>query len=174
MTGVRRRWRATQRSSGLPTGLAFGGARLPASTSAIGPHRREASRAWQRPRRTRGDDDPGERQAGFIGLARRARDRCRTPLVHCFGQSQPRRWQADHRRRHLPYCPHARHPSRSQGPAAWVAPHRHYGGSDAFNGDYRKTRAFSRHTSLDTVRRYDDNRADHAGQVAHALDAILG
>src|SRR5208337_2257675 len=45
---------------------------------------------------------------------------------------------------------------------------------DAFNGDYRKTRAFSRHTSLDTVRRYDDNRADHAGQVAHALDAILG
>ncbi len=45
---------------------------------------------------------------------------------------------------------------------------------DAFNGDYRKTRAFSRHASLDTVRRYDDNRADHAGQVAHALDAILG
>jgi integrase/recombinase XerC len=45
---------------------------------------------------------------------------------------------------------------------------------DAFNGDYRKTRAFSRHVSLDTVRRYDDNRADHAGQVAHALDAILG
>ena len=45
---------------------------------------------------------------------------------------------------------------------------------DAFNGDYRKTRAFSRHASLDTVRRYDDNRADHAGQVAQALDAILG
>ena len=45
---------------------------------------------------------------------------------------------------------------------------------DAFNGDYRKTRAFSRHASLDTVRRYDDNRADYAGQVAHALDAILG
>ncbi|MGO9459330.1 MAG: tyrosine-type recombinase/integrase [Rhodomicrobium sp.] len=45
---------------------------------------------------------------------------------------------------------------------------------DAFNGDYRKTRAFSRHASLDTVRRYDDNRADHAGQVAQALDSILG
>ena len=45
---------------------------------------------------------------------------------------------------------------------------------DAFNGDYRQTRAFSRHASLDTVRRYDDNRADHAGQVAQALDAILG
>ncbi len=45
---------------------------------------------------------------------------------------------------------------------------------DAFNGDYRKTRAFSRHASLDTVRRYDDNRADHAGQVAAALDSILG
>jgi integrase/recombinase XerC len=45
---------------------------------------------------------------------------------------------------------------------------------DAFNGDYRKARAFSRHSSLDTVRRYDDNRADHAGQVASALDSILG
>ncbi len=45
---------------------------------------------------------------------------------------------------------------------------------DAFNGDYRKTRAFSRHAPLDTVRRYDDNRADHAGQVAAALDSILG
>ena len=45
---------------------------------------------------------------------------------------------------------------------------------DAFNGDYRKARAFSRHASLDTVRRYDDNRADHAGQVAAALDSILG
>jgi integrase/recombinase XerC len=45
---------------------------------------------------------------------------------------------------------------------------------DAFNGDYRKARAFSRHANLDTVRRYDDNRADHAGQVAAALDSILG
>ena len=45
---------------------------------------------------------------------------------------------------------------------------------DAFNGDYRKARAFSRHASLDTVRRYDDNRADHAGQVAATLDSILG
>ena len=45
---------------------------------------------------------------------------------------------------------------------------------DAFNGDYRKARAFSRHASLDTVRRYDDNRQDHAGQVAATLDSILG
>jgi integrase/recombinase XerC len=45
---------------------------------------------------------------------------------------------------------------------------------DAFNGDYRKAQAFSRHASLDTVRRYDDNRQDHAGQVAAALDSILG
>lgn len=36
---------------------------------------------------------------------------------------------------------------------------------DAFTGDYRKARAFSRHASLETVRRYDDNRADQAGQV---------
>jgi integrase/recombinase XerC len=41
---------------------------------------------------------------------------------------------------------------------------------DAFNGDYRNTRAFSRHASLDTVRGYDDDRADHAGQVAAALE----
>ena len=45
---------------------------------------------------------------------------------------------------------------------------------DAFNGDYRKARAFSRHASLDTVRRYDDNWADHPGQVAVTLDSILG
>lgn len=44
---------------------------------------------------------------------------------------------------------------------------------DTFNGDFRKTRFFSRHASLDTVRLYDDNRADHAGQVAQALDAIF-
>lgn len=43
---------------------------------------------------------------------------------------------------------------------------------DALGGDYRKVRAFSRHASLDTVRRYDDNRADHAGQVAAIVDAL--
>jgi len=43
---------------------------------------------------------------------------------------------------------------------------------DAFNRDYRKARAFSRHASLDTVRRYGDNWADHAGQVT--LDSIFG
>ncbi len=44
---------------------------------------------------------------------------------------------------------------------------------DAFGGDYRKVRAFSRHSSLDVVRQYDDNRADHGGQVAAALSAIV-
>jgi integrase/recombinase XerC len=44
---------------------------------------------------------------------------------------------------------------------------------DVFGGDYRKVRAFSRHSSLDIVRRYDDNRADHGGQVAAALSAIV-
>ncbi len=43
---------------------------------------------------------------------------------------------------------------------------------DAFGGDYRKARAFSRHASLETVRRYDDNRADHAGQVAAVVDGL--
>jgi integrase/recombinase XerC len=44
---------------------------------------------------------------------------------------------------------------------------------NVFSGDYRKVRAFSRHSSLDIVRRYDDNRADHGGQVAAALSAIV-
>lgn len=30
-----------------------------------------------------------------------------------------------------------------------------------------------RHANLDVVRRYDDNRADHGGQVAAALSAIV-
>ncbi len=42
---------------------------------------------------------------------------------------------------------------------------------DAFGGDYRKARAFSGHASLETVRRYGDNRADHAGQVVDGLAA---
>lgn len=44
---------------------------------------------------------------------------------------------------------------------------------DVFGGDFRKVRAFSRHANLDTVRRYDDSRADHAGKVAAALSAIV-
>jgi integrase/recombinase XerC len=43
---------------------------------------------------------------------------------------------------------------------------------DAFAGDYRKARAFSRHASLETVRRYDDNRSDHAGQVAAVVHGL--
>jgi len=45
---------------------------------------------------------------------------------------------------------------------------------DAFGGDFRLVRGFSRHATLDTVRRYDDNRADHHGRVAAALGAIIG
>jgi integrase/recombinase XerC len=43
---------------------------------------------------------------------------------------------------------------------------------DTFKGDYRKARAFSRHTSIETVQRYDDNRVDHAGQIAQVLDGL--
>jgi integrase/recombinase XerC len=43
---------------------------------------------------------------------------------------------------------------------------------DAFGGDYRRARAFSRHASLETVRKYDDNRADFAGQVAAVIDGL--
>jgi len=45
---------------------------------------------------------------------------------------------------------------------------------DAFNGDFRKVRDFSRHASLETVRRYDDNRNNFACSVASAIDAIIG
>jgi integrase/recombinase XerC len=45
---------------------------------------------------------------------------------------------------------------------------------DAFNGDFRRVRAFSRHSSLDIIRRYDDNNSDHGGQVAKTITAILG
>jgi integrase/recombinase XerC len=45
---------------------------------------------------------------------------------------------------------------------------------DSFNGDYRLVRSFSRHASLQTIARYDDNRNDGAGRVAKALDLILG
>jgi integrase/recombinase XerC len=44
---------------------------------------------------------------------------------------------------------------------------------NVFNGDFRKVRAFSRHASLDTVRRYDDSRADNAGAVAKGLALVL-
>jgi integrase/recombinase XerC len=45
---------------------------------------------------------------------------------------------------------------------------------DAFKGDFRRVRAFSRHSSLDIIRRYDDNNSDHGGQVAKTITAILG
>jgi len=42
-----------------------------------------------------------------------------------------------------------------------------------FNRDFRRARAFSRCANLDTIRRYDDSRADHAGKVGAALNAIV-
>jgi hypothetical protein len=42
----------------------------------------------------------------------------------------------------------------------------------ACGGDLRKARAYSRHASLETVARYDDNRSDHAGQVAAVVDGL--
>jgi integrase/recombinase XerC len=44
---------------------------------------------------------------------------------------------------------------------------------DHTGGDYRLVRSFSRHASLQTIARYDDNRCDNAGKVAKALDSIL-
>jgi hypothetical protein len=51
------------------------------------------------------------------------------------------------------------------GPVRYVA-------LDVFGGDFRMVRACSRHADLDTIRRYDDSRADHAGKVAAALSAV--
>ena len=44
---------------------------------------------------------------------------------------------------------------------------------DHTEGNYRLVRSFSRHASLQTIARYDDNRNDSAGKVAKALDSIL-
>jgi integrase/recombinase XerC len=44
---------------------------------------------------------------------------------------------------------------------------------DAFNGDIRKTRRFSRHASISTVALYDDSREDHAGAIAQVLDGLM-
>lgn len=44
---------------------------------------------------------------------------------------------------------------------------------DATNGDARRVRAFSRHAKADTVLAYDDNRADHAGDIARAVSATI-
>jgi integrase/recombinase XerC len=43
---------------------------------------------------------------------------------------------------------------------------------DALNGDYRSVKSFSRHASIQTIMRYDDNAKDGYGKVARALDAV--
>lgn len=40
---------------------------------------------------------------------------------------------------------------------------------DLTNGDVRRVRRFSRHAKLETLLRYDDNRRDEAGAIAHLL-----
>lgn len=52
---------------------------------------------------------------------------------------------------------------------------RHTAITEALNrvgGDFRKVRSFSRHSSLDIIRVYDDAREDYAGQVAQILTAL--
>ena len=44
---------------------------------------------------------------------------------------------------------------------------------DAFDGNFRKVKRFSRHRSSDTVEKYDDNRTDYGGQVSAALCVIV-
>jgi integrase/recombinase XerC len=40
---------------------------------------------------------------------------------------------------------------------------------DLANRDVRKVKRFSRHAELETLLRYDDNRRDEGGAVAHLL-----
>lgn len=72
----------------------------------------------------------------------------------------------------LPSYPRlARRPRERQGPAPWPSK----AAEIAAWVQWRLSQDFSRHASLDTVvTQYEDNRADHSGQVAQALDSILG
>lgn len=63
---------------------------------------------------------------------------------------------------------------RRAGVARGTNPHglRHQGitrALDLAGGDVRKVRRFSRHAKLETLLRYDDNRRDEAGAIAHLL-----
>ncbi|MCW2986943.1 MAG: putative phage integrase [Conexibacter sp.] len=44
---------------------------------------------------------------------------------------------------------------------------------DRHNGDVRKVREFSRHSKVETLLRYDDNRRDSAGEVAGTVAELL-
>jgi integrase/recombinase XerC len=44
---------------------------------------------------------------------------------------------------------------------------------DRHNGDVRKVREFSRHSKVETLLRYDDNRRDSAGEVAGTVSDLL-
>ena len=63
---------------------------------------------------------------------------------------------------------------RRAGLARGTNPHglRHQGitrALDLAHGDVRRVRRFSRHAKLETLLRYDDNRRDEAGAIAHLL-----
>ncbi|MDR3638668.1 MAG: tyrosine-type recombinase/integrase [Isosphaeraceae bacterium] len=63
---------------------------------------------------------------------------------------------------------------RRAGVARGTNPHglRHQGitrALDLAGGDVRRVRRFSRHAKLETLLRYDDNRRDEAGAIAHLL-----
>lgn len=45
---------------------------------------------------------------------------------------------------------------------------------DATNGDVRRVQKFSRHSKLETLMLYDDNRVNHQGEITEILDALLG
>ena len=67
-------------------------------------------------------------------------------------------------------------PSRRRRTPGWRGTHphglRHQGSRrrlDLAGGDVRKVQRFSRHGKLETLLRYDDNRREEAGAIAHLL-----
>lgn len=44
---------------------------------------------------------------------------------------------------------------------------------EATNGDVRRVQKFSRHSKLETLMLYDDNRTNHQGEITEILDALL-
>ncbi|MFM7711187.1 MAG: integrase, partial [Microcystis sp.] len=44
---------------------------------------------------------------------------------------------------------------------------------DATNGDVRRVQKLSRHSSLNTLLIYDDNRRNHQGEVTDILDGLV-
>jgi hypothetical protein len=118
------------------------------------------------------------------GAVYRPRNRAKYWLSRTFGETGPNPGGADHeipgKRGVTPLAGGLRSPKVRENPntgqldTRGTNPHglRHQGitrALDLAKGDVRKVRRFSRHAKLETLLRYDDNRRDEAGAIAHLL-----